>query len=242
MLLSSVDVVSGKNEDEANNAFPPIAALLRSCVLRTFTCYKLPQKIPQLGLIRTAYPNANVLWIVRHPYAVVSSMRTLIEGDDGRNWLQRWPESLKGHARLFPEIADLDLRAMDEVSRGAYTWKYNVMAIARYKSVMPSFRAIRYEDLVERPKAVLEPVLAAYDIPWSDSVLQHEVVHSGKRYCGNNVGSRPIDRTRVSPLLHLDDREKERVRMICRPEMDEYYPRVPAATAGYTSPSIKTAT
>ena len=174
--------------------------------------------------IKTAYPHAKVLWIVRHPYAVVSSMRTLVEGDDGRNWLQRWPESLRGNARLFPEIADMDLCGLDQISRGAYTWKYNAMAIARYREAMPSFSTIRYEELVQRPREVLEPVLARCDIAWSDAVLHHEVTHRGKRYCGNNVGSRPIDRTRASPGLRLDDREKARVRAIGSPAMDEFYP------------------
>ena len=117
---------------------------------------------------------------------------------------------------------------MDEVSRGAYTWKYNAMAIARYRAAMPSFSIIRYEDLVERPKEVLQPVLAGCHIAWSDAVLRHEVIHRGKHYCGNNLGSRPIDKTRARPVLHLDDREKERIRTICSPEVDEYYPALPA--------------
>ena len=45
-----------------------------------------------------------------------------------------------------------------------------------------------------------------------------------KQYVGKNIGSRPIDKSRVNPKLNLSLEEMEKIKRICNVHIQKYYP------------------
>jgi hypothetical protein len=225
MLISSHPLVNGNNEDEVNYSFPSLNLTLHHAKRGKYICYKLPTKTPELKIIQNEYKHSKIFWIVRHPYSVISSMRSLIMPRTGKNWLITiGGMELKRHAVMFPEIVDIDVENLDEISLGAYIYKYKVLTFQKYEERGLNIFLVKFEDLVNDVKETLGPVLMHIGLGWSDSILSHHKKHEGKRYVGKNIGSRPVDKSRVNPKLNLNLEEMEKIKTICGVHMQKYYP------------------
>lgn len=223
MMLTSHSSITGRNEDEAFYRFPPVRVLAMNMFRSKYTCYKLPTKAGALPHIVKIFPNAKILWIIRHPYAVVSSMRSLVMNERGDNWLKiSARDELKRLSRLFPEINNLNIHEKDEITLGALVWKYKILAMELFKREKLNLSIIKYEDLLENPKATLLPVMNKIGLSWSDELLVHNLHHADKKYCGNNFGSLPIDKSRKSPHLYLNEEEKKIIDQVCQGQMKTY--------------------
>ncbi len=224
MMATAHPKINGKNEDEAFYRLPKIKPLFSNSIRLKYTCYKLPTKTSMPGLISKRFPNASLLWIIRHPYAVISSMRSLIMNAAEENWLKiSAPLEMERLAHLFPEIHRLDIKALDEVSLGAYVWKYKMMALECFQQMGMRPFVLKYEDLVLHPRETLEPIFKSLSLPWDDRVISYERYHAEKIYCGNILGNRPLDKTRADPSLCLDQEEMEKINVICADLIKRYY-------------------
>ena len=252
MLLTSHPSITGKDEGEANFEFPAGRELLSNQLSGKHTCYKMPMATSSVSSIKRRYGRATIIYLIRHPYPVISSLRKLIVSEDSERWLKMCgpeqlkkhafflsklamnkkgisflrevaPEELKWHAKYFPEIGDIDLNNIDEVSLGAHIWKYKAMMIGKFREAGLKISVIRYEDLVEDPRKTLTPVLKRIGMHFDDRMLSHHEVHGGKEYCGNSSGGKPIDKTRIRPELQLDAGEMRIIDGICGPYAKEYY-------------------
>lgn len=216
MLLTAHPRITGKNENESHFSFPKKGELLINCLLGRLTCFKLPTKTPKLSLITRKFPLAKILWITRNPLSVVSSMKSLSMNRKGENWLEVCGISeLKRHAKLFPEINNIDFEKMDQVALGAYIYRYKMMTRVKYENSRLKTFVINYESLVENPKKTLSTILESIGLSWSERILQHEQVHKGKAY---NIGDRPLDKTRIEPELCLNGKEIEIINHIAATE------------------------
>lgn len=252
MVLTSHPSIKGKDEGEANFDFPKGRELLDNFLHRKFTCFKMPTVTSCIDVIWRRYRHATIIYLMRHPYAVISSAKKLVLTEESEScWLKGLdaeqlkrhtdflnklslnvygirflrelaPRELKEHARFCPEINSLDLENMDEVSVGAYFWKTKAMMIEKFQEARIKVSVIRYEDLVEDPRRTLEPVLQRMGISFDDRMLLHHEVHAGKNYCGSAVGSRPIDKTRIKPELDLSADEMKTIDSICGAYMARY--------------------
>ena len=252
MLLTSHPSITGKDEGEANFEFPTGRELLNNYLNRKFTCFKMPMATSSMGLIKRRFSHANIIYLIRHPYPVISSLRKLVLSEESESWLKACgpeklkkhavflsklamnskgmsylrelvPEEIKWHAQYFPEIDSIDLKNIDEVTLAAYFWKYKNKMIEKFKEEGLKVSVIRYEDLVEDPRKTLEPVLKSIGIKFDDRMLSHHKVHAGKEYCGNAIVGRPIDKTRINPELQLDAEEMRIIDSICGAYASEYY-------------------
>ncbi len=113
---------------------------------------KLPLNLVHVPFIRLLFPESPVLVLIRDPRDCVLS-----------NFFQPFEptvamvhmDSPEGAARLYAQVME--------------GW-----LLARR---LPGLRyhELRYEDLVDNPRAVLAPVLAHLGLPWDDAVLRHDV-------------------------------------------------------------------
>ena len=88
---------------------------------------KIANQTFNLEYIAKYFPQAKIIWLIRNPYSVVSSMRKFKTG--GGNWLNQYAkQELLRESLLIPEIRSLDLEILDEVSLGAMVWKYKNIA------------------------------------------------------------------------------------------------------------------
>jgi protein-tyrosine sulfotransferase len=224
MMLTSHPSIRGKNEDEASYWLPKIGPVLWNLLRAKYTCYKLPTKTSIPEFILKRFPGTTLLWIIRHPYAVISSMRSLVMNAAGENWLKiSAPDEMERLACLFPEIRRLDTKAVDEVTLGAYVWKYKMMALERFRQIGLRPFVLKYEDLVLHPRETLEPVLTGLSLVWKDQVVFYERHHAKKVYCGNNFGNKPLDKTKVNPSLCLNQEEMEKIEAVCGDLIKKYY-------------------
>lgn len=224
MMLTSHPAVEGLDENESFLKFPSTKHLLRAALHRKELCYKLPTRTADLAYIRDMLGRASVLWMVRHPYAVISSMRNLAYWtEDGRNWLEAVGAiELRRHAGLFDEIREIDTERLSEAQLGAYVWLYKMKAFTRFQEAGLDPFAVKFEDLLGNPKHVMAQVLEHLGLAWDDRVLHHEQHHQGRVYSGETKGGEKLDTSRRKPGLALSEEEKLQIDAICAEYMERY--------------------
>jgi LPS sulfotransferase NodH len=224
MMLTSHRAVDGLDENESFLKFPSTKHLLRAALQRQELCYKLPTRTADLAYIRDLLGRASILWMVRHPYAVISSMRNLAYWtEDERNWLEAVGAiELKRHAGLFEEIREIDTERLSEAQLGAYVWLYKMKAYTRFQEAGLGPFLVKFEDLLGNPKQVMEQVLDHLGLAWDERVLHHERYHAGQVYSGETKGGEKLDTSRRKPGLALTDDEKRQIDTICAAYMERY--------------------
>ncbi|MBK1629755.1 hypothetical protein CKO31_03165 [Thiohalocapsa halophila] len=221
LILTSHPKITGLDEKFSGFDLPPWPVLAYNSLASRRTLYKLPTLTSSVDRVVGWLPNAQVLWMVRHPYAVVASMRTL-RFADGRSWLERYGrEELSSLAREFGD-APQETEADDLVAVGAHIWKYKMRSMTRFIEKGMAVRSIRYEDLVDEPEQTLKPALTALGLEWSDNLLEHHKFHGSERHAGNSRGNVPIDRARKEARAPLSPREKEIVAGVCAAAMTDF--------------------
>jgi len=226
MILTAHPRISGRNEDESLFEYPHWRHLIRHWLENKYCCFKLPTKSDDLEFIRKNYPRAKIIWPLRHPHAVISSMRSLTIHPEGKNWLSTekcGPTEIKRLQKLFPEIGSIHIEGLDELELGAHIWKYKKMAIEQYQNSRQHIQVIVFEELLKNPENYLKDVFRNLNIKWSDSVLHHERLHTQREYIGRTDGEKPLDKSRENPDLNLTDEEMKRIDKICSAELKEYY-------------------
>lgn len=214
MLLSSHPRITGRDESEIGFSLPTWKLLLRVSLRGQYLCCKLPAVTHELKSIVRRFPRAKIVWVMRNPLSVVSSMKSLMLAD-GQSWLEKWgARELWLLSRLLPEIMAFDLEGMDQISTAAYIWKYKARLMQLYVDSQLKTVPLVYEDLVADPKRELTPVLEDMGLKWDDQIQAHTEVHAGREYAGDTRGDGAIDQGRIDPTLNLDEDEITRVKSI----------------------------
>ena len=223
LILNSHPQIKGIDETDSNYCFPhPIFLyyhwLQRSCL----TCLKLPNQTFNLEYIAQYFPQAKIVWLIRHPYSVVSSMRKF--KTRGGNWLNQYAKKeLSKESVLVPEINNLQLDNLDEISLGATVWKYKNAALEKFKSAGFAVLSIKYEELLENPSQIIAGMLDFIDLEWHENLLKHhQSAPKHKDYPGGTKGNIPIDKSRKKPQLSLSDSEIKTIDSICQADMKLY--------------------
>jgi Sulfotransferase family len=154
-----------------------------------------------------------------------------------RHGKQRWGEKTPLHtfhiddmARLFPdsvfvgivrhpggEVASTMSRFGHTLNRATYHYLRYTKELVRQAARYPDrFVVLRYEDLVLQPERALGELLDWLGEPWSDQVLAHHTVQSGRggrlKVEGGNRVDEPIDTSRIAKWTHtLDPMARRRV-------------------------------
>ncbi|OGW76815.1 MAG: hypothetical protein A3J52_02635 [Omnitrophica bacterium RIFCSPHIGHO2_02_FULL_49_9] len=220
MMLTSHPRITGLNEDESGNRYPTWRQILKNTLGGQRTCYKLIVKVGDLKNIQTWFPQAKIVWMIRHPYSVISSMKSLLIKEEGKNWIDGYGiRELDRLKPLFPEINQLDVEHLDNISKGAYVWNYKAIAIADYAKAGYKENILRYEELLKEPECAMKNVLRPIGVGWSPEVLRHEKHHAGKRYDGGTSGDKPLEINRSAFTHDLNPDEIQKINAICHTEM-----------------------
>jgi hypothetical protein len=148
------------------------------------------------------------------------------------NWIAVYArDELWQHSFLFAEINDLELGRLDDVSLGAYVWKYKERVLQLCKESRVAAFAFQYERLLDKPRQVMTEIIEFIGLEWDESVLNHQDQYSpGKKYPGGTDGSKPLDKSRRNPALCLTERDIEIITHICAEEMTVHGYRTPGQT------------
>lgn len=144
---------------------------------------------------------------------------SLFEEGARRHGALRWGDKTPFHvwhgetmARVFPNAQFVALvRHPVAVVRSLEQWRYTEIDAIKYWAAVTAelvhlghaledrLCLIRYEDLVTDAQAVMSELLAFLDLPWSDDVLRHHVVHAsvGALVEGGTDATKPIDPSRA---------------------------------------------
>jgi hypothetical protein len=128
-------------------------------------CPHLSVDPPALDRLRTWYPDARWVWIVRHPGSVLRSIENMPMAE----------VILQGYAGDPREI-----------------WRICNRNIQQFLATIPDDRkaTVRYEDIVsDRAKAALEPVCGILGVPWDDALL---TPYEGDRMREGPPGARAV--------------------------------------------------
>jgi protein-tyrosine sulfotransferase len=138
---------------------------------------KTPHNLLHTTWLARLFPRARFVHVLRDGHAVAESLVR-----------QRWIDPTTG--KLVPYCRDLE--------SAARYWATVVAAIRAQGAALPGrYLEVRYEDLVEHPRASMERVLAFLGEPWDDAVLHHE-------QAGVALSSRESSTARVAGPLATD--------------------------------------
>ena len=215
LMLTAHPRITGLDENHAGFDLPPWPVVATNALRGKRTLYKLPTLSSEIERVADAMPRASIIWMIRHPYAVVASMRAL-KFDDGKSWIQKWGRvELATLKAQFPELEAPQYDLDDDVTLAAMVWKYKLASIARFIDRGLNIIPIRYEDLVEDPEETLRGLLQTLKVPWSANVLEHHRFHGSERHAGNTRGDMPVDASRRRRGEELSDNERARVDLVC---------------------------
>jgi hypothetical protein len=216
LILNTHPKIIGFDETQCNFDYPDAITLLKNSAKSFLLCYKLPTKTADLQYISKHFPQAKIIWPLRHPFAVISSMQSLILLKQ-RNWIDKCGKNeLKKLAYLFPDILSLDLDKLDNISIGAHIWNYKNMLIQKFQDYGLDVFAFQYEDLLEKPEKTILQIVDFIGLDWSDNLINHHKYYQDhQKYAGGTKGNRPIDDSRKQPELILSNGEQELITSLC---------------------------
>ncbi len=151
---------------------------------------------PEYGTFPSFYAGEPVLFLLRDPRDVVSSMRSLPTGDGGMTWLDRYgPEMLRFHLQRRGEEVSGSLRETLDRSGwaphvvGAVYWVLKNAPASEYVAAGLPVRLVIYEDLVADPEPLLRRAAGFLGIRWDDALLAHHAAeHDQLRPDGRTIG------------------------------------------------------
>ena len=228
LILNSHPQVKGIDETETGYSFPYQSLLYRNSINNYLTCLKLPNQTFNFKYITQHYPQTKIIFPIRNPYSVVSSMRsfTIQTKTKQGNWLNCFAkEELLGlDSSFLPDILSLDLDSLDEISLGAYMWKYKNMALDKYKKAGFDIFVFKYEDLLDNPSRVITKIIDFLDLDWDDIVLNHQKYYERdqKGYPGGTRGYRPINKSNQKRKHNLSKHEVNLITSICDDQLIGY--------------------
>jgi hypothetical protein len=171
-----------------------------------------------------------IVVIVRHPVAVVSSLKRLGFTFDFNNLLQQ-PLLMERRLKRFrPEMEAMLRSPEDVIGQGSLLWRILYTAVAADQRVIPSVRVVRHEDLSLDPVREYSRVYEALGLPFDEKTRQ-----TIKRATSDR---NPREVSTDNPFkVHLDSRanlrnwkrrleqeEVERILAITQPVAEHYYP------------------
>lgn len=222
LMLNCHPAVQGIDESDSNYRFPNALRLSSRQKKDSLTLLKFPNQTYNLEYFANYLQETKIIWPIRNPYAVVSSM--LQWQQKAGNWIKVYAEGeLWQHSFLFPEILELDLANLDEVSLGAYIWKYKERTLQLYKQNNLNVFTFKYEELLDNPRLLMSDILSFIGLEWNENVLHHEQYYkSDKRYPGGTKGSNALDTSRKQPKLVFSTEQIDLITNICAEEMKSY--------------------
>jgi hypothetical protein len=159
-------------------------------------CEKTPENIFRINAIRSIFPNARFVWLVRAPFAVASSIQRLATtsttGPGWYGWRDAKWRSFRRVAERNGLSAMFDSAGTDPFARALLEWRLSVRAGLSAISEAPNHASdilpILYEDLVSHPRVALLRVFrhARWEVQHTDITNSASRISSWDRNIAHN--------------------------------------------------------
>jgi hypothetical protein len=129
---------------------------------------KDPIAIMSAGWLARTF-DIDAIVMIRHPAAVVASMKRLNWSFEPLNWALSQPLLLRDY--LFPyeeELKEVSVKNADIIDRIALLWKIIYFVVLKYKEVYPDWHFIRHEDLARDPLLRFEELYGKLGLNFTD--------------------------------------------------------------------------
>jgi hypothetical protein len=142
----------------------------------------------------------NVIVMIRHPAAFVSSMKRLNWGFDPSRWALSQPSLLKDHlVPLEEEIKILRDSKSDIIDQTALFWKVLYFVVLKYKEIYRDWIYLRHEDISLNPLVEFQRLFEKLGLDFTNKVQEEIVEYSSE--------SNPSHSTGVDKLLKLNSKK-----------------------------------
>jgi hypothetical protein len=122
--------------------------------------------------------NMDVVVVIRHPAAIVSSYKTLSWAHQFSQFLHQ-PELMEEHLAPFrAEIEDFARNEYDTVDQAALLWKLIHYVIIKYQKTHPNWIFVRHEDLAADPLEGYQNLFNKLELSFSKHVRRVIETHS----------------------------------------------------------------
>jgi hypothetical protein len=120
----------------------------------------------------------DVVIVVRHPAAVISSYKSLNWSHPFSHFLKQ-PALMEEHLADFAdEITDFARNEHDMVEQIALLWKLAHHMILKYRQANPDWIFVRHRDLARDPSYGFQEIFKQLNLPFSEKVRQKIMNHS----------------------------------------------------------------
>ena len=214
LLLDAHSKIWGLDESEVGARLPFARSMFRDVINGYYPCRKQPTESGAIGTLEERYPHAEIIWMIRDPLSVVSSMRKL----DG--WLSLGSSAgreIKQLSRFSTEV-ETGIQSLSEVEVGARIWRANCKAMFEAKSRELNVTSIKYKDLIKETEEQLKNVVNRVGLRFEASMIDfhNRNRNQGRVLAGNTRGDKKINRKK-DKKLNLTNEQKKRIIKITRP-------------------------
>lgn len=131
---------------------------------------KDPIAIMSAGWLARTF-DMRVIVMIRHPAAVVASMRRLNWTFEPRNWALSQPQLLRDYLSPFEaELKDVVASNADIIDRTAIMWKIIYFVVRKYQAQYPDWLYLRHEDIAKNPLPQFAELYRKLGLDFSDHV------------------------------------------------------------------------
>lgn len=171
---------------------------------RTHRMHKLPLIKDPIALMSAGWLGRrlelNVIVMIRHPAAFVSSMKRLRWGFNPSKWALSQPLLLRDYLSPFEdELKHLRDSKSDIIEQTALMWKVMYFVVSKYKEEYPDWIFVRHEDLSYDPLVQFEMLFKKLGLDFTDKVQERIVEYSNE--------SNPSHSKGVDKLLKLNSKK-----------------------------------
>ncbi len=123
---------------------------------------------------------AQVLVVVRHPAAFVSSLTRLGWTHDFGSFLAQ-PLLMRDHLGPFEgEIRDFATHERDGLDQAILLWRVIYASVATFRERHPNWTFVRHEDLSRDPPSGFASMYATFGLPFDEGIRRSIVEHTGE--------------------------------------------------------------
>jgi hypothetical protein len=160
---------------------------------------KGPNSLMSAGWLASRF-DIHVVIMIRHPAAVVASMKRLNWGFDPSKWALSQRLLLRDYlSPLEDELKLLRDSKPDIIDQTALFWKVLYFVVLKYKKEFPEWIYLRHEDLSREPLSNFEQLFKTLGLEFTDEVQEQIVEYSSE--------SNPSHSTGVDKLLKLNSKK-----------------------------------